>query len=206
MFKTTNFDWFDATSSPTTSQTTSPTTSHVESPVSSVEASHVESPVEAPNTNAVARNTIIFVRHGVSCANVRKKILNDYASILDPALTAAGILKAKTFGAHFKEELFNTILKPQAAGENPQTPIVCASVLLRAQQTACFMLNPDKNDEIKHRSPIITEANPLRILPYISEFSNKIAARLFGNETGQTNDNTPRVSDGLSYRCSYSKC
>jgi len=115
---------------------------------------------------------------------LRKKIYNDYASILDPALTAAGILKARTLGAHFKDEFFKRFPRSH--------PVVCASVLLRTQQTACFMLKHDKNDEENHRDEIITDRKPLHILPYISESSSKIAVRLMGNETGQTNDNTPR--------------
>jgi broad specificity phosphatase PhoE len=108
---------------------------------------------------------IIFIRHGTSCANLRKEtraLLRAYDRfyILDPGLTRKGIYDAREQGKKLREKLirnYGTI-----------TPIVCASVLLRTQMTGYLMMNPNLKDEY-----------PIQILPYISE-------------TGAGDDNKPR--------------
>ena len=51
------------------------------------------------------KNTILFIRHGISCANIRKKlrIFTDHTMILDPTLTIGGILKAQQRGKCLRE-------------------------------------------------------------------------------------------------------
>ena len=94
---------------------------------------------------------VIFVRHGTSWANLRKETgKKDYHSILDPGLTRKGIFDAREQGKKFRGKL--------KSNYGDITPIVCASVLLRAQMTAYMMMNPNLNKEYD-----------IRILPYISE-------------------------------------
>jgi bisphosphoglycerate-dependent phosphoglycerate mutase len=109
---------------------------------------------------------LILVRHGVSCANLKKAMGQSFSSYKDPELTRAGQEKAINRGILFQEyleahELFN--------------PIVAASVLMRAQQTALLMMSPD------YRNKDYLEK--IAIAPYVSE---KGPAYWF-----QTDDNKP---------------
>jgi len=95
---------------------------------------------------------LILVRHGVSCANLKKAMGQSFSSYRDPELTRAGQEKAINRGILFQEyleahELFN--------------PIVAASVLMRAQQTALLMMSPDYRNE-KYLEDIV-------VAPYASE-------------------------------------
>jgi broad specificity phosphatase PhoE len=107
---------------------------------------------------------IIFIRHGTSCANLRKESIPGYrfthTDIVDPGLTRKGIYDAQQQGRKLRGKLIRNygVIKP----------IVCASVLLRTQMTGYLMMNPNLNSEYD-----------IRILPYISE-------------AGSTNDNKPR--------------
>jgi len=83
------------------------------------------------------------VRHGISCANLAKKkgerlLQHTYT---DPELTTWGRKKAKALGPYLEASLSDPFF------------IVGASCLLRAQQTAYYMLEPER----------------LVIVPYISE-------------------------------------
>lgn len=102
---------------------------------------------------------MFITRHGVSCANVTSKLAtergwnvfgrlsHDAAMYLrrDPELTAFGRVKAQRMGRHMKR------LLEKEVGDRPI--VVGASRLLRAQQTAYYMLQP----------------NEVVIVPYISE-------------------------------------
>lgn len=133
---------------------------------------NAESSIRRSNTNTTTAKTftLLFIRHGISCANLRKErtkkqFLKDHTSIMDPGLTRGGIIKATERGAMLRQALADP-------------PLVCASTLVRAQQTALFMLDP-----------WITPENKLHILPYMSEVG------LF-----KTRDNTPRpLPDQLEF-------
>jgi len=105
---------------------------------------------------------VVFVRHGISCANLRKEVnphsfpWKDHYKLPDPSLTPNGIAVAIKRGKALREKL-NTDFPGQA-------PIVCASTLMRAQLTAYLMMYP----KIVH------------VIPYISEVGFR-----------QTPDNTP---------------
>ena len=86
---------------------------------------------------------LYLVRHGISCANLAKKkgerlLQHTYT---DPELTTWGRKKAKALGPYLEASLSDPFF------------IVGASCLLRAQQTAYYMLEPER----------------LIIVPYISE-------------------------------------
>jgi broad specificity phosphatase PhoE len=105
---------------------------------------------------------VVFVRHAISCANLRKEVnphgfpWKDHYKLPDPSLTPNGIAVAIKRGKALREKL-NTDFPGQA-------PIVCASTLMRAQLTAYLMMYP----KIVH------------VIPYISELGFP-----------QTPDNTP---------------
>lgn len=111
---------------------------------------------------------VIFVRHGTSCANVRKKqnpYRFDHTNILDPGLTRKGIHDARDKGVKLRGKLIRNYGKI--------TPMVCASVLLRTQMTGYLMMNPNLNNPYS-----------ITILPYISEVTNRFQ-----------DDNKPRNFD-----------
>ena len=92
---------------------------------------------------------IILVRHGTSCANLRRDAVGikltmgrSWHYVPDPELTQSGIENAIKFGKHLQKKVNN--------------PIVCASMLLRAQMTAYLMMDPAM----------------VYVLPYISEEGN----------------------------------
>ena len=105
------------------------------------------SPQVAPQVAPLATSPplefdLILVRHGISCGNLAKKkgqLLLQH-SYTDPELTTWGRAKAKALGPYLK-----------AALEWPV--VVGSSNLLRAQQTAFLMLEPEE----------------VLIVPYISE-------------------------------------
>jgi bisphosphoglycerate-dependent phosphoglycerate mutase len=96
--------------------------------------------------------SLYLVRHGVSCANLKKAMKQQFTNYRDPELTRAGQEKAVQRGMLFREYL---------AAEGQGTPIVGASVLLRAQQTAFLMMSPDYTHQL-----YLPE---LFVVPYISE-------------------------------------
>lgn len=103
---------------------------------------------------------IIFIRHGTSCANLRKKTsaklkFYDRFNILDPGLTRKGIYDARKHGIKFREQLIRNY--------GMIIPTVYASVLLRTQMTAYLMMNPNLNDPYT-----------INILAYISEEGTRI--------------------------------
>jgi len=103
---------------------------------------------------------IIFIRHGTSCANLRKKTsaklkFYDRFNILDPGLTRKGIYDARKHGVTFREQLIRNY--------GMIIPTVYASVLLRTQMTAYLMMNPDLN-----------KPYTINILAYISEEGNRL--------------------------------
>lgn len=105
---------------------------------------------------------VIFVRHGISCANLRKEVnphsfpWKDHYNLPDPSLTPNGIAVAIKRGKALRKKLHTDF--------PGQAPIVCASTLMRAQLTAYLMMYP----KIVH------------VIPYISEVGFR-----------QTPDNTP---------------
>ncbi len=99
---------------------------------------------------------LILVRHGISCANLMKQVsLIPFAQTLysDPELTIEGQKHALEFGKDFRQSLQNDNL----------IPVIGASVLIRAQQTANLLFNPEK----------------IYVVPYVAEI-------------GATFDNIPR--------------
>jgi broad specificity phosphatase PhoE len=96
--------------------------------------------------------SLILVRHGVSCANLKKALGQTFVTYTDPELTRAGIVKAIHRGKLFRDYLLNN--------EHPN-PIVGASVLMRAQQTAFLMMSPSYRggDYLQN----------LYVVPYVSE-------------------------------------
>ena len=89
---------------------------------------------------------IIFVRHSVSCENIRTPVqkLDLAFRRKDPELAKTGIHHAIRAGS---------LLRSTLSFYN-KTPMIGASVLLRTQQTADLMMNP---------------TDPIYIIPYISE-------------------------------------
>lgn len=124
---------------------------------------------------------VIFVRHGVSCANMWKsKKSRRYTLYRDPELTQGGIKRSLELGVdkdnanesikssnnnangRFKN-LGDAIQKYW--GEN-KNYIICSSPLIRAFQTAYYMmgLNNEKNNE----------KSKIHIIPAVSELSSYI--------------------------------
>jgi broad specificity phosphatase PhoE len=103
-------------------------------------------PPSAPAPTSLPVNTfrMFLVRHGVSCANLKKAKGQWFTTYTDPELTRAGKDKAVHRGG-----LFRAYLNQQGIEE----PIVGASVLMRAQQTAFLMMGADQ----------------IYVVPYISE-------------------------------------
>jgi broad specificity phosphatase PhoE len=96
--------------------------------------------------------SLILVRHGVSCANLKKALGQQFITYTDPELTRAGKVKAINRGKLLRDYLEESGL---------QNPIVGASVLIRAQQTAFLMMSPDyrEGDYLEN----------LYVVPYVSE-------------------------------------
>ena len=146
---------------------------------------HVPRPISIKSEKEI---DIIFVRHGISCANVRKLVdpriyKTQHFSLKDPSLTPNGINDAIEKGKRLYAQLNTDFGK--------QIPIVCASTLLRAQLTAYLMMQPQseqpKNGMKRTLSQKImdpTIPQVINVIPYISE-------------TGliRTADNIPRTYD-----------
>jgi bisphosphoglycerate-dependent phosphoglycerate mutase len=109
---------------------------------------------------------LILVRHGVSCANLKKAMGQSFSSYKDPELTRMGQEKAINRGL---------LLRAYLETHTLFNPIVAASVLMRAQQTALLMMSPDYRNE--------DYLEKIAIAPYVSE---KGPAYWF-----QTDDNKP---------------
>lgn len=96
--------------------------------------------------------SLILVRHGISCANLKKALGQQFLTYTDPELTRVGKTKAINRGR---------LLRDYLEENNLTDPIVGASVLMRAQQTAFLMMSPDYRTE---------EYLPeLYVVPYVSE-------------------------------------
>jgi broad specificity phosphatase PhoE len=111
--------------------------------------------------------TVIWVRHGFSCQNLQSTKKTAVVRKLDPELCKSGILHAIHAGTALQTKL-------RAEG---RTPIVGASVLMRAQQTAYLMLGNSLNND-----------NKIHILPYISESGPRLN---MGGREGLGYDNIP---------------
>lgn len=86
---------------------------------------------------------LILVRHGISCANLMKEtsiIPFLHKVYTDPELTIEGQKHAIEFGKDFRQSLEDDGL----------VPVVGASVLMRAQQTADLLFNPEKIFIVPH--------------------------------------------------------
>jgi broad specificity phosphatase PhoE len=92
---------------------------------------------------------VVFVRHGLSCANVLAKVpFGAHFLYPDPELTKQGILMSKSLSATLVKNVY-TIW-----GDEPFS--VCASQMIRAQQTAFYMM----------ASSI---GVPINVLPHVAE-------------------------------------
>jgi len=114
---------------------------------------------ERPGMPSSTSFSMFIMRHGVSCANLTSKLAvesgwdifgrmaHDAAMFVrkDPELTAYGRVKAQQMGLRMRR-----ILEKEVGG---QPIVVGASCLIRTQQTAYYMLQPNK----------------MIIVPYISE-------------------------------------
>jgi hypothetical protein len=76
---------------------------------------------------------VVFVRHGLSCANVlAKNPFGGHFLYPDPELTKQGILMSKSLSATLIKNAYSIW------GDEPFS--VCASQMIRAQQTAFYMI------------------------------------------------------------------
>lgn len=92
---------------------------------------------------------VVFVRHGLSCANVLAKIpFGGHFLYPDPELTKQGIFMGKSLSATFIKNTF-TIW-----GDEPYS--ICASQMIRAQQSAFYMIASSLGA-------------PINVLPHIAE-------------------------------------
>jgi len=92
---------------------------------------------------------VVFVRHGLSCANILAKVpFGGHFLYPDPELSKQGILMSKSLSATLVKNVY-TIW-----GDEPFS--VCASQMIRAQQTAFYMIA----SSIKA---------PINVLPHIAE-------------------------------------
>ena len=98
---------------------------------------------------------IIFIRHGVSCANVihndfGKSIRNnsDIEKVFDPELTKTGVERAKRVSTKFIQKVNDLF--------GSENYMICASWLMRTHQTAYYMIAKDTGKKIN-------------IIPHIAE-------------------------------------
>ena len=92
---------------------------------------------------------VVFVRHGLSCANVLAKIpFGGHFLYPDPELTKQGIFMCKSLSATLVKNVY-TIWKDEPFS-------ICASQMIRAQQTAFYMIASSLGA-------------PINVLPHISE-------------------------------------
>ena len=103
---------------------------------------------------------IIFIRHGISRANfLQEKLYGIHFFYRDPELTDLGIEKSRQLQQPLKNKIKTYF------GNHPHS--ICASCLIRTQETAYYMLAESLQ-------------NPIHVLPYICEF-------------GYTLDNIPQT-------------
>ena len=110
--------------------------------------SHDHSNVATFNSNGNTHTVdIILVRHGISCANLRKKAMGllSHTFVSDPELTQEGTHQAQIRGYFLRKKIEEDYPMMQ--------PIVGASVLLRAQMTAYLMMYPP----VVHMIPYVSE-------------------------------------------------
>ena len=91
---------------------------------------------------------LIFVRHGFSCANALKAKSRVHIFYSDPELTKVGIEISRSASSALIERV-NALW-----GDNPY--VVASSQMIRAQETAYYMISSKKD-------------KPINIFPYISE-------------------------------------
>ena len=97
---------------------------------------------EQPVDDLADNFRIVFVRHGTSCANLMKKVSSLSAPMYsDPELTVLGRRSAVRYGQ---------VLKNYLADKGITDLIVGASTLMRTQQTADYMLEPEQIYVIPH--------------------------------------------------------
>jgi broad specificity phosphatase PhoE len=91
-------------------------------------------------SNTVKTIRVVFGRHGISCANVREKTGSFKYHIWypDPELSYEGRRHLHRLGPLFRTKL------------ESENPVVCASGLIRAQQTAYGMTHADKIFVVPH--------------------------------------------------------
>ena len=105
---------------------------------------------------------VFFVRHGISCANIWSERQSGLGKIKanmypDPELTEAGILRSRILSNNLKK------LIQQKWPDNKY--VVCSSPLIRAWETAYYMLPPDAPDPSNPGAP-----NPyIHIIPAVAE-------------------------------------
>lgn len=92
---------------------------------------------------------VVFIRHGLSCANVLSTVpLIPFFLYPDPELTKQGIFMSKSLSARLVKNLYTRW------GDEPFS--VCSSQMIRAQETAFYMVAS-------------TLGLPINVLPFISE-------------------------------------
>ena len=101
---------------------------------------------------------ILFVRHAESCANMLKTVgrLREKNNYLDTDITARGVRMAEERG----HEIQSRFLKSGAMGPTSSPLLLCASALLRTQQTA---------DGLRKGISDGLSGPTINILPYINE-------------------------------------
>ena len=99
---------------------------------------------------------IIFVRHGLSCANVLSKKRPGFQLFYqDPELTYEGIYNSKDFSEELQEFITKTFEEDTPPGEDTDY-LVASSQMIRAQETAFHMLAANVN-------------KPIYIFPHVGE-------------------------------------
>lgn len=143
-------------------------------PVPSVAPSVAPAPVPnaapdpLPRMREGSHFKLILVRHGISCANLKKARGDLFASsYMDPELTRLGQIKAKNRGDAFRDALKR---------RGMAYPIVMASMLMRAQQTAFLMMDMPMTEIVIQNllsNWPITAPPKIYIAPYVSELGSR---------------------------------
>ena len=105
---------------------------------------------------------VFFVRHGISCANIwsKRQSISDKVQLKanrypDPELAQAGILRSQILSNNLKRKI------REKWPDNKY--VVCSSPLIRAWQTAYYMLPPETTDPYIHIIPGVAEFSKLEI-------------------------------------------
>jgi hypothetical protein len=121
---------------------------------------------------------LIFVRHGFSCANALKAKSKIHIFYSDPELTKTGIDNSKKANVALTKRL-------EAAWAN-EPYVVASSQMIRAQETAYYMISSEKD-------------KPINIFPYISEkgFTRDNYAMSRDEQLNILNQRNPHIVDLL---------